>query len=108
MRTPLISLGLLSLLCCLTTPSPAKADSTKAWCSLFEANDQNNSLPEPVPCRFSQSQGNATVVMPQRRFDFPAKEQGKTYQRDNSTAGIGFSRKGDFTLVVFWQDPRKQ
>jgi hypothetical protein len=46
--------------------------------------------------------------MPQRTFDFPAKEQGKTYQRDNHSSGVGFSRKGEFTLVVFWQDPRLQ
>ena len=41
-------------------------------------------------------------------YDFAASEQGKTYQRDNHTLGIGFSRQDDFTLVVFWEDPRQQ
>lgn len=108
MRTPLIRLGLLGLVCCLAAANAARADSTQAWCSLFEAKAQGNGLPEPVRCRFSQSQGNATVVMPKRRFQFPAKEQGKSFQRNNSPGGIAFSRKGKFTLVVFWNDPREQ
>ena len=58
--------------------------------------------------QFSQRQGNATVSFADQLYEFPASEQGKTYQRDNHSTGIGFSRPDDFTLVVFWNDPRKQ
>ncbi len=99
---------LIMLLSCSGLTLPASADSTKAWCSLFSAKDNSKALPEPVRCTFSQRQGNVVVSMPQRTFNFPAKEQGKTYQRDNHSSGVGFSKEGEFTLVVFWQDPRLQ
>ena len=100
--------ALIMLLTCACVPLPPSADNTKAWCSLFSAKDNSEGLPEPVRCTFSQRQGNVVVSMPQRTFDFPAKEQGKTYQRDNHSSGVGFSKEGEFTLVVFWQDPRLQ
>ena len=109
MRRPTALIPALTLLLSLTGGVlPAAADSTKAWCSLFSAKDSSGALPEPVRCTFSQRQGNVIVSMPKRQFDFPAKEQGKSYQRDNHSAGIGFSKEGEFTLVVFWQDPRLQ
>ena len=86
----------------------AEADSTTAWCVLFKAEENSTELPEPVPCQFSQRQGNATVSFADQLYEFPASEQGKTYQRDNHSTGIGFSRPDDFTLVVFWNDPRQQ
>ena len=99
---------LTMLLTCSGLALPASADSTKAWCSLFSAKDNSKALPEPLRCTFSQRQGNVVVSMPQRTFNFPAKEQGKTYQRDNHSSGVGFSKAGEFTLVIFWQDPRLQ
>lgn len=109
MHRPTALTPALALLLSLTAGAlPAAADSAKAWCSLFSAKDTSNAPPEPVRCTFSQRQGNVIVTMPKRLFDFPAKEQGKAYQRDNHSAGIGFSKEGEFTLIVFWQDPRLQ
>ena len=86
----------------------AEADSTTAWCVLFSVDENQAELPEPVPCQFSQRQGNVTVSFDQQLYEFAASEQGKTYRRDNHSTGIGFTREDDFTLVVFWEDPRQQ
>lgn len=109
MRRALIALGLGAGLGLLAACSnKAEADVTSAWCVLFTAADSNPELPEPLRCRFSQRQGNVTVSFNEQLFEFPASEQGKTYQRDNHSTGIGFSREDDYTLVVFWEDPREQ
>ena len=109
MRGALVALSLGAGIGLLSACSnKAEADSTTAWCALFRAEKNNVELPEPVPCQFSQRQGNVTVSIKDQLFDFPANEQGKTYQRDNHPTGIGFSRPDDFTLVVFWEDPRQQ
>ena len=96
-------LGLLSA--CSTT---AEAESRTAWCALFREADNSAELPEPVPCQVSKSKDDVTVSIDGQRYDFAGSEQGKTYQRDNHSLGIGFSRPDDFTLVVFWDDPRQQ
>ena len=96
-------LGLLSA--CSTT---AEAESRTAWCALFREGDNSAELPEPVPCQVSQNKGDVTVSFDGQRYDFAGSEQGKTYQRDTHSLGIGFSRPDDFTLVVFWDDPRQQ
>ena len=109
MRAALIVLSLGAGLGLLSAcSSTAEAESRTAWCALFREADNSAELPEPVPCQFSQRQGNVTVSFADQLYEFPASEQGKTYQRDNHSTGIGFSRPDDFTLVVFWNDPRQQ
>ena len=47
------------------------------------------------PCTFSQYGGNAYVDdFNFYKFAFPSAEQGKTYERDNSSTSITFKRKG--------------
>ena len=109
MRGALIALSLGAGLGLLSACSnTAEAESKTAWCALFREGDNSAELPEPVPCQFSQKQGDVTISIDGQRYDFAASEQGKTYQRDNHSLGIGFSRQDDFTLVVFWDDPRQQ
>ena len=109
MRAALIALSLGAGLGLLSAcGNTAEAGSRTAWCALFREGDNSAELPEPVPCQVSQKQGDVTVSIDGQRYDFAGSEQGKTYQRDNHTLGIGFSRQDDFTLVVFWEDPRQQ
>ena len=109
MRAALIALSLGAGLGLLSAcSSTAEAESRPAWCALFREGDNSAELPEPVPCQVSQKQGDVTVRIDGQSYDFAGSEQGKTYQRDNHSLGIGFSRQDDFTLVVFWDDPRQQ
>ena len=109
MRAALIALSLGAGLGLLSACSnTVQAESRTAWCALFREGDKSAELPEPVPCQFSQREGNAMVSIDEQNYEFAASEQGKTYQRDNHSTGIGFSRPDDFTLVVFWTDPRQQ
>lgn len=83
---------------------PAWADSTEAFCRLSR---HDHSIPvEEGPCRFSQRQGNVNVEMGNRwAFRFDSDREGKDYRRENTDAGIRFSREGQYTLSVFWQKP---
>ena len=77
------------------------ADSTMARCLL---SDQNLSLPvESGPCRFSQRQGNVTIMFRERTFNFPDKDAGLRYQRSNRKTGIRFDMPGGSTVEVFWR-----
>jgi hypothetical protein len=82
------------------TVLPAWADSTTATC-LFSRHDHTVPV-EKGPCTFSQRQGNVTVRFGATTFDFPSSEQGRTYERNNSSEGIRFNREGEYTLRVLW------
>ena len=109
MRAALIALSLGAGLGLLSAcDNTAEAESRTAWCALFREGDNSAELPEPVPCQVSQKQGDVTASIDGQSYYFARSEQGKTYHRDNHSLGIGFSRPNDFTLVVFWDDPRQQ
>lgn len=91
-----ISFGISS-----AVPAPARADSTTATCS-FSRHDHTIPV-ETGPCTFSQRQGNASVRFGERQFDFPLAEEGRSYTRSASPAGLRFNREGDYTLQVFWR-----
>ncbi|WP_114993189.1 hypothetical protein [Synechococcus sp. UW179A] len=99
-----LSSRLLLLAACFTIAQPATrvdADSTMAHCLL---SDQNPSLPvESGPCRFSQRQGNVTIMFRRRTFDFPYREAGLRYQRSNSKAGIRFDMSEGSSIEVLWR-----
>ena len=77
------------------------ADSTMAYCLL---SDQNPSVPlESGPCRFSQRQGNVTIIFREQTFNFPYSEAGLRYQRSNSKTGIRFDMSGGTTIEVLWR-----
>lgn len=87
--------------------SPAAwADSTAAYCVLSKANSKD--VPQQGPCRWSQRQGNVNITFQSREYDFPADQDGKTYtrmNRDGAKAGPVFTRKGQYTLSVYWRKP---
>ena len=79
----------------------ANADSTIAHCRL---SHQNPSVPvESGPCRFSQRQGNVTILFREQTFDFPYGEGGLRYQRSNSQSGIRFDTTEGSTIEVLWR-----
>ena len=110
MRRALIALGLGAGLGLLAACSnKAEADVTSAWCVLFTARETTTrNFQSRCAAASANGKGNVTVSFNEQLFEFPASEQGKTYQRDNHSTGIGFSREDDYTLVVFWEDPREQ
>ena len=78
---------------------PGQADTVRgALCELTRLN-----RPAPVEqftCDFTQLQGNAYIHSSRWKFAFPAAEQGKTYQRQNSDDYVLFVREGKYTLTV--------
>ena len=82
---------------------PVRADSSEAECQLSWV-DRN--LPEERgPCWFSQRQGNVDIRFGARAFHYPAADQGRVYQRSNSSAGIRFRLEGQYSLQVRWRLP---
>ena len=77
------------------------ADSTIAHCLLSDPSPAVQV--ESGPCRFSQRQGNVTIIFGDRAFDFPVSESGLRYQRSNSTAGIRFDMSSGSSLEVLWR-----
>lgn len=104
-RLPLLvalALGALSV----AIPTEAWADSTEAYCVL--SKPKSKSPPLQGPCRWSQRQGNVNIVFQSQNYDFPADQDGRTYtrlNREGSEAGPVFTRKGLYTLSVYWRKP---
>ena len=93
---------LLSTLLAFAEPTGrVHADSTIAHCLLSDSSPAVQV--ESGPCRFSQRQGNVTIIFGNRAFDFPVSESGLRYQRSNSTAGIRFDMSGGSSLEVLWR-----
>ena len=81
--------------------SKVHADSTIGHCQL---SHHIPSIPlQSGPCRFSQRQGNVTIMFREQTFDFPHSEAGQRYQRSNSTTGIRFDMPGGSTIEVLWR-----
>ena len=77
------------------------ADSTIAHCQL---SHHNPSVPlQSGPCRFSQRQGNVTILFREQTFNFSYSEAGLRYQRSNSRTGIRFDMSGGTTIEVLWR-----
>ena len=93
---------LLSTLLAFAEPTGrVHADSTIAHCQL---SHHNPSIPlQSGPCRFSQRQGNVTIMFREQTFNFPYSEAGQSYQRSNSTTGIRFDMSGGATIEVLWR-----
>ncbi len=86
----------------LLSAVPAQAEIRKAWCVVTWPE----TCREPVSgdCDFRQAFGNVQVWMGDRyEFDFPADEQGRTYERQNDAGDfIRFQRGGaGYVLKVF-------
>lgn len=103
------ALPLLSGLALLFQPAAALADSAAAFC-VFSRHDHTAAI-EQGPCRWSQRQGNVTIRFRDWLFDFPAREEGRSYTRQNREgpeAGPVFNREGQYTLSVYWQKPARE
>tara|TARA_B100001093_G_C26039121_1_gene681470 strand:+ start:82 stop:405 length:324 start_codon:yes stop_codon:yes gene_type:complete len=77
------------------------ADSTIAHCQL--SNHTPSVSLQSGPCRFSQRQGNVTIMFREQTFNFPYSEAGLRYQRSNSRTGIRFDMSGGATIEVLWR-----
>ena len=95
--------ALFTLLALVIAAPMARADSAMAYCVLSQ---HDHSIPvEEGPCEWSQRQGNDKVSFGSRTFDFPAKDDGRTYTRRQPRimgAGPVFNREGAYTLSVYW------
>ena len=103
MRPPLALIAVASV---LVPGLPARADSAHAFCRL--SPHDHTATVTSGPCVFSQRQGNANVSFNGVQYDFPAKDDGKSYRRSNEETGIRFHREGDYTLTVLWRQPGAQ
>jgi hypothetical protein len=85
--------------------TPALADTTQAYCELVRDNGEMLK----GNCTWSQRQGNVSISnFNNYAFDFPAAEQGKTYERINREgAGPSFKRPG-YVINVYWEKPARE
>ena len=76
-----------------------RTEIVTAYCTLTWKEPRRK---EEGNCRFRQAFGNVQIWMGNRWiFDFPSKEQGKSYQRNNEKTKISFTRKGEYTLMIY-------
>ena len=92
-RTSLAAAGLA-----IAAAIPASAEIVASTCRLLSYEGSITTV-ETFRCDFMQRFGNVTVFSPDREFNFPAAEQGKTYIRINSIP-LRFTRTGHYTLEV--------
>ena len=79
---------------------PVQADTVRgALCALTRLD--RPAAVEDFSCDFTQLQGNAYISSRRWKFAFPAAEQGKTYQRQNSHDFVRFIRTGEYELTVY-------
>jgi hypothetical protein len=106
MRLPVLATSIVLSALAGTMPSAAWADSTTAYCVLSKA--KSKAAPQQGPCSWSQRQGNVNIIFQKQSYEFPADQDGKTYtrmNRDGAEAGPVFTRKGQYTLSVYWRKP---
>lgn len=106
MRSSALAVAVVLSSLAVTMSPAARADSAAAYCVLSKANAKT--APQQGPCRWSQRQGNVTIIFQSREYDFPSDQEGKTYtrmNRDGAEAGPVFTRKGQYTLSVYWRKP---
>ena len=76
-----------------------RTEIVNAYCTL-KWRERNRK--DEGECHFRQAFGNVQIWMGQRwAFEFPSREQGKSYQRSNEKNRIVFTRKGEYTLTVY-------
>jgi len=81
-------------------PPVAEADTVRG--ALCELSRHDDSIPmEDFTCSFTQMQGNVYIDSNRWAFKFPAAEQGKTYERQNTEDFKRFTREGQYTLTVY-------
>ena len=107
MRHP-VAIVAAATFCAVATafPMAVRSDSAEAYCVLSKATVK--AVPQQGPCRWSQRQGNVNIMFQAREYDFPSDQEGKTYTRLNrggNEAGPVFTRKGQYTLSVYWRKP---
>ena len=94
----------MKLFAALTTftlvAAPVQADTVKGALCELSRHDHTIAVVD-FPCDFSQYQGNVYVTSKRWTFAFPASQQGETYQRQNSTDFVRFTREGQYTLTVY-------
>ena len=80
--------------------SVAQADTVRG--ALCELSRHDDSIPvEGFTCSFTQMQGNVYIDSKRWAFKFPATEQGKKYERQNTEDFKRFTREGQYTLTVY-------
>ncbi len=80
--------------------APAQADTVRGALCELSRHDDSISM-EDFTCSITQLQGNVYVDSTRWAFKFPAAEQGKTYERQNTEDFKRFTREGQYTLTVF-------
>ena len=90
---------------------PAKAETTKAWCSYTQ---QDLSIPiKEGPCTVSQygtpnGATNYVTLEDGRELFYDGRQQGIDFQRNNQGPGVWLHRKGIDTLIIFWEKPARE
>ena len=86
--------------------TPAKADSTKAYCVYTQ--DTTAVFPEGMSvkndCDFAQYQGNIYIELDGVTHSYAAAQQDRLYTRTNRRAGI-WLKSGNSLMTVFWAKP---
>ena len=76
-----------------------RTEIVTAYCTL---KWREQSRKDEGECHFRQAFGNVQIWMGQRwAFEFPTKEQGKSYQRSNEKNRIIFTKEGDYKLTAY-------
>ena len=86
--------------------TPAKADSTKAYCVYTQ--DTQATFPEGKSvkgeCKFAQYGGNIYIDLDGVSHHYAAKHQDRLYTRTNRREGIWLTTP-DTQMTVFWAKP---
>ena len=86
--------------------APAQADQTQAFCTVAP---HDHTLPlMQGSCGFGQYQGTIHITMEGKTYTFLSSEQGKSYTRKNMREGIWLNREGEVSVVVLWQEPKRE
>jgi hypothetical protein len=81
-----------------TLMTPTSAEIVPARCRLIRYGNVSTAV-ETFPCDFRQNSGNVQVWSERWRFNFPSKQQGKSFIRINRIP-LTFTRTGKYTLEV--------
>lgn len=86
--------------------APAQADQTRAFCSIAP---HDHTIPfKQGPCGLDYYEGAIHVTMDGKTYTFLSSEEGKSYTRKDTRAGIWLHREGEISVAVLWEKPDRE